>query len=82
MLFSATLLSSIAVAASMANAAILPRQVAPGNYTLTFTNQTGAVQGTDFITFGLFATTPGDSFSFHLMPNDKLITPFRMHSIL
>ncbi|KXN92432.1 hypothetical protein AN958_07991 [Leucoagaricus sp. SymC.cos] len=50
-------ISSITLAATLASASIFPRQAEPGNYTLTFTNQTGAVQGTDFITFGLFETT-------------------------
>lgn len=61
MQFTTTFVSSITLAAAMANAFIIPRQVAPGNYTLTFTNQTGAVQGTDFITFALFETTTGRS---------------------
>lgn len=57
-------ISSITLAATLASASVFPRQAEPGNYTLTFTNQTGAVQGTDFITFGLFETTDGQHLSF------------------
>jgi hypothetical protein len=45
----------------MASAAILPRHSsAAGDYTLVFTGQDAAVQGTDFITFALVDTTHGD----------------------
>jgi hypothetical protein len=57
MQLSAKFMSSITLAASLASAFVISRQAAPGDYILTFTNQTGAVQGLDFITFDLVKTT-------------------------
>lgn len=63
MQFTAKFASSITIAAAFASAIVVPRQAAPEDYTLTYTNQTGAVQGTDFLTFALVETTDGGHFS-------------------
>lgn len=62
MQFATKFVASITLAAAMAGARVIPRQEA-GTYTLTYTHQEAATQGTDFITFGLFDTADGMSSS-------------------
>lgn len=60
MQFATKLISSIALAATLASAVVVSRQDA-GNYTTVFSDQFAAVEDRDFLTFKLLDTVDGSS---------------------